>query len=167
MMAFLSVREAKMIDPHLGKIVSRDKADQLIGAVRALAAIQRRFKTGPVPAVGNWIIALASPAVEKYNDRDLRQEVQKRMGKLNDKGGLSEILELIDASGLSQDDTQRFIIARQEYAALLNEAKYIAVRLKNKKNFGYDTGRQIAMVISTILSFCCIGGFLILYFFGG
>jgi hypothetical protein len=108
MMAFLSVREAKMIDPHLGKIVSRDKGDQLVGTVRALVAIQRRFKVDAVPAVGNWIISLAQPAVEKYNDRDLRQEVQKRMNKLTDTGNLAAILELIDATGLAQDDTQRF-----------------------------------------------------------
>lgn len=166
MMAFLSIREAKMIDPHLGKIVSRDKGDQLVGTVRALVAIQRRFKVDAVPSVGNWIISLSQPAIERYNDRDLRQEVQKRMNKLVDTGNLAGILELIDATGLAQDDTQRFIIARQEFAGLLNEAKYIAVRLKNKKSFGYDTGRQVAMVISSVLSFCCIMGFLILYFVG-
>lgn len=166
MMAFISVREPKMIDPHLGHIISRDRSYQLVGTLRTLAALQRRFQTGPVPGISAWMISLMSPAIEKYNDRDLRQEIGKRLSGLAAGGNLSAILELVDAEGLVQNDTQRYIMARQEYMALTRESQRIVGGLKSRRFYGLDAGRQVAMVLSSIISACCIVGYLLVHFLG-
>lgn len=167
MMAFISVREPKMIDPHLGHIISRDRSYQLVGTLRTLAALQRRFQTGPVPGIAAWMMSMMSPAIEKYNDRDLRQEISKRLAALVPGGNLLAILELVDTEGLVQNDTQRFIMARQEFVALTREGQRIVGGLKKRRFYGLDAGRQVAMVVSAILSAFCIMGFLLVHFTGG
>lgn len=163
MIAFISVREGKMIDPHLGHIVSRDKIYQLIGMLRTLAAIQRRFQVGSVPALGNWIVSLLGPVIDRYNDRDLRQEVSRRLNSMPDPGNLSSILELVDSEGTIQNDTQKFIAARQEFAMLLREALMIGAGLKKRKHFGLDAGRQTAMIISAVISTFSIASFILFH----
>ena len=166
MMAFISVREPKMIDPHLGHVISRDRGHQLVGITRTLAAIQRRFSTGPVPGVGNWLIAMLAPAIARFNDRDLRAEVQKRMTKLDNSGNLAAILELIDNGNLVQDDMQRYVLARREFTGLMRERVAIETQLQRRKTFGKAAGRQIAMLASVSLGSLCILGYLILRFSG-
>jgi hypothetical protein len=161
MMAFISVREPKMIDPHLGHVISRERGHQLVGIARTLASIQRRFNTGPVPGVGNWLIALIGPAIDKFNDRDLRQEVARRMNRLMDGGNISAILDLIDSPALVQDDNNRFAHARREYAALMGERNRIGEHLKKRQFYGRATGRQAAMLVSAFLSSLCIMVYLI------
>lgn len=161
MMAFISVREPKMIDPHLGHIISRDRSLQLVGIARTLSAIQRRFNTGPVPGVGEWLVSQISPAVERYRDRDLRAELMKRMQKI-DAGNIAEILELIDNPALVQDDMQRFVLARREYAGLVRERLGLEQKLKRRGSYGRGTGSQVAMLVSLTLSSLCIAGYLFL-----
>lgn len=162
MMAFISVREPKMIDPFLGHVISQDKGYHIVGITRTLASIQRRFNTGPVPAVGAWIISMIQPAIDRFNDRDLRAEIGRRMNKLNETGNLADILDLIDDNAQVQDDIQRFVLARREYAGLMNERRQIETQLRRRANFGRATGRQVAMVMSAMLGSLCIVGYLFL-----
>lgn len=162
MMAFISVREPKMIDPHLGHVISRDRGYHLVGVARTLAAIQRRFAIGPVPGVGSWLISMIGPAVDKFNDRDLRQEVAKRMSKLQDSGNLAGILELIDNLALVQDDIARFALARREFIGLEQEKQILSQQLAKRGNYGRATGRQVAMLASAFLSSLCILGYMML-----
>lgn len=167
MMAFISVREPKMIDPHLGHVISRDAGNQMVGIARTLAAIQRRFSTGPVPGLSAWLISLLAPAIERFNDRDLRGTMQSRLAKLSDSGDLGAILALIDNGPLAQEDTQRFALARREYAGLLVEQDAIQRQLQRRKTFGRSAGRQVAMLVSVSLSGLCVLGYIILKFSGG
>lgn len=164
MIAFLSVREQKMIDPYLGHIVSHDRKNQMIGTLQCLAAVQKRFRVGSVPAVGAWLIGMMGPVLERITDRDLRAEINKRLGKIADPGDLGAILELVDSSHLLHEDAQRFALARQEHAGLMRESYQLRERLQQKGVFGIDTGRQIAMLISVFFSTCCILAFVAFYF---
>jgi len=167
MMAFISVREPKMIDPHLGHVISREAGNQLVGITRTLAAIQRRFNTGPVPGVSNWLVSMINPAIERFNDRELRTTLQGRLAKQADTGNLGAILDLIDNGGLVQEDVQRFALAKREYAGLLLESDAIQRQLQRRKTFGRAAGRQVAMLISLSIACLCVLGYLVLRFSGG
>lgn len=167
MMAFISVREPKMIDPHLGHVISRDRGYHLVGVARTLAAIQRRFNTGPVPGVGGWLISMLAPAIERFNDRELRAELTKRMNKLANDGNLASILDLIDNAALVQDDIQRFVLARREFGGLVRERLHIEQQLKRRGTFGRSSGRQVAMVFSASLASLCLVGYFFLRLTGG
>lgn len=167
MIAFISVREPKMIDPHLGHVISHDRAYQLIGILRTLAAVQKRFSIAAVPGVGNWLIDMIGPALNRFNDRELRQEVAKRLNKLVDSGNLPAILDLVDDMKLVQDDANRFALARQEFILLTNEKEGIDAHLKKNKNFGYATGRQVAMLVSSAIAVMVILGYIVAHLAGG
>ncbi|MFH1158617.1 MAG: hypothetical protein V1721_07030 [Pseudomonadota bacterium] len=162
MIAFISVREPKMIDSHLGYVNSHNMGNQMIGIIRTLAAIQRRFATGLVPGVGNWLISLTTPVVELLKDRDLRQELARRIGRLQDGGNLAGLLELVDDPVLVQEDALRFALAWREYKALVQEKREIESYFRKRKYFGKATGRQVAMLFSSVLSVIVIAGYVVL-----
>lgn len=164
MIAFISVREPKMIDPNFGYLNSHSRGQQVIGIARVLGAIQRRFSVPAVPGVCNWLISLTAPMIDLLNDRDLRQEITKRINALQGSGNLAALLELVDDSALFRDDAQRFAYAQHEYAALVAEKAQIENALRKRQHFGKATGRQVAMLISCALGVLIILGYTILHF---
>lgn len=167
MVAFISVREPKMIDPHLGHLISHDRSYQLIGMVRTLAAIQRRFQIAPVPALGNWVISQLDPAINRFFDVDTRKLVKEKVMALSDSGNLLAILELIDNPAWVQEDQQRFAIAKREYALLSREASGLATQLQRKNSYGTGTGRQVAMLVSSVIGAVAIMIMVLLHFMEG
>ena len=167
MVAFISVREPKMIDPHLGHLISHDRSYQLIGMVRTLASIQRRFQIAPVPALGNWVISQLDPAINRFFDVDTRKVIKEKVMALSDSGNLVAILELIDNPAWVQEDQQRFAIAKREYALLSREASGLSSQLQRKNSYGAGTGRQIAMLAATVLGAMAIMIIVFLHFMEG
>ena len=164
MIAFISVREPKMIDPNFGYLNSHSRGQQVIGIARVLSAIQRRFSVTAVPGVCNWLISLTAPMIDLLNDRDLRQALTKQVGKLQGSGNLAALLELVDDPVLIKDDAQRFAYAQYEYSSLAGEKLQIETSLRKNQNFGRATGRQVAMLISCALAVMIIIGYGILHF---
>lgn len=167
MIAFLSVREPRTIDPHLGHVVSMEESFRVIGLIRTLAAIQQRFRTAPVPGLCRWVLTMMGTAIDRYNDRDLRQQLSRDMNKLADSGDMSALLDLVDNGLRVQDDSQRFKLARNEYARLMLEKEAIEKHLNKRKNFGRGVGQQTSMLVSSILSSLLIIGFIIMHFMQG
>jgi hypothetical protein len=163
MIAFISVREPKMIDPHFSYVNSYNKGHHLVGVIRTLASIQRRFSTGPVPGVTRWVVSLIAPAVELLHNRDLRQDMIKRVGRIQESGNLAAILEVVDDVMLIRDDAQRFAYAQQEYRALVVEKNNIETMLKKRRNFGLATGRQVAMLLSSITALGIILAYVVMH----
>ncbi len=164
MISFISIREPKMIDPYFGYVNSHNKGQQVIGIIRVLTSIQRRFSVPAVPGVCNWLISLTAPMIDLLNDRDLRQEMTKRINAMQGGGNLNVLLDLVDDTALIRDDAQRFLYAQQEFAALVAEKIQIEGYLKKRQNFGRATGRQIAMLVSCALGIMVIVGYVALRF---
>ena len=164
MIAFISVREPKMIDPYFGFVNSNNRGQQVLGIARVLAAIQRRFSVPAVPGVCSWLISLTAPMVDLLNDRDLRQALTKQVNTLQGSGNLTTLLDLVDDPLLVRDDAQRFAYAQQEYAALGAEKIQIESYLKKRQHFGKATGRQVAMLLSCALGTMVIAGYVVLRF---
>lgn len=167
MVAFISVREPKMIDPHLGHVISTERGNQLIGIIRTLAAIQKRFSVPDVPAITDYLISMIAPACDRLSDRDTRAEILKKVEKLKGKGELSALLEMVDNDHLLMEDNQRYMQARVEYLNLQRERDTLSEGMKGKKYFGYATGRQVAMLVSALVGTIGIVGYLVMRFSGG
>ena len=167
MIAFISVRERQMIDSHLGYVNSSNKGNQMIGIIRTLAAIQRRFFIGSVPGVGNWLISMTEPIVKLLKDHELRQKLARAIGRLQDNGNLTALLELVDDPILIQDDAKRFGMACREYKSLVLEKRAIESYFRKRKYFGKATGRQVAMLFSSVLSVIVIAGYVVLRLMNG
>ena len=167
MIAFISVRERQMIDSHLGYVNSSNKGNQMIGIIRTLAAIQRRFFIGSVPGVGNWLISMTEPIVKLLKDHELRQKLVRAIGRLQDNGNLTALLDLVDDPILIQDDAKRFGMACREYKSLVLEKRAIESYFRKRKYFGKATGRQVAMLFSSVLSVIVIAGYVVLRLMNG
>ena len=167
MIAFISVRERQMIDSHLGYVNSSNKGNQMLGIIRTLAAIQRRFFIGSVPGVGNWLISMTEPIVKLLKDHELRQKLARAIGRLQDNGNLTALLELVDDPILIQDDAKRFGMACREYKSLVLEKRAIESYFRKRKYFGKATGRQVAMLFSSVLSVIVIAGYVVLRLMNG
>ena len=164
MTAFISVREPKMIDPYFGYVNSHSRGQQVVGIVRVLSAIQRRFSVQAVPGVCSWLISLTAPMIDLLNDRDLRQQLTKQVASLQGSGNLTALLDLVDDPLLIRDDAQRFAYAQQEYASLVAEKVQIDNYLRKRQHFGRATGRQVAMMVSCALATMVIAGYVVLRF---
>ncbi|MCK5658307.1 MAG: serine/threonine protein kinase [Alphaproteobacteria bacterium] len=167
MIAFISVRERQMIDSHLGYVNSSNKGNQMLGIIRTLAAIQRRFFIGSVPGVGNWLISMTEPIVKLLKDHELRQKLVRAIGRLQDNGNLTALLDLVDDPILIQDDAKRFGMACREYKSLVLEKRAIESYFRKRKYFGKATGRQVAMLFSSVLSVIVIAGYVVLRLMNG
>lgn len=164
MIAFLSVREPKTVDPHLGMIVSNDPVYRVIGLVRTFAALQQRFKTAPLPHIGDLMLSRMDVVLQSYRNRPLRHKIEQLLAKEKGKGNLNRILEIIDNSHIVKEDQSKFAIAAHRYIALINERIKIETALKSKKKLGHNSGRQVSMLISAIIATLLILGFVALHF---
>ena len=151
MVAFISVRDPKSIDPYLGHIISHDRSYQVIGVLRALSAIQRRFRIAPVPALSRMLVPMMGAAVERFYDQDLRQDILKKLTAAGEGGSLSALLDLVDAPPVVQDDQVRYAHARREFALLMRERAAIDQQLSRRSVFGLAAGRQIALLVSSLI----------------
>jgi len=165
--AFIFAREPRLIDKNLGLLISPDKGSQVLGILRTLAAIQKRFKIPSVPNTVNWMIGMMDEVIDKYYDIDLRNKMKGQVRSLTNTGSLLDLLYFVDDPLLKNDDSMNFAKAKREFLLLSHEKQQYLQRLQNKKMMGVATGRQFAMVTSAILSMLCIIGFIVLHFMGG
>jgi len=166
MVSFISVRESKMVDPHLGLVVSSDPRFRVIGAARTLASIQKRFNTGPLPALGDWILAKMDRVVERIYNRTLRKEILQKLEALKGRGILDPIVDLVDDPYTLRKDLKQFNTARIKYYNLSKEKKSLTNKLKNRNKIGVGTGRQVALLVSAGISVLLILGVIVNHFTG-
>ncbi|MGM0423074.1 MAG: hypothetical protein ACQEQL_08275 [Pseudomonadota bacterium] len=166
MIAFLSVRNPKTIDPHLSLVNANGKVFQLLGTVKTLAAIQKSMKTGALPHLGDLLIKNSKPAIERVYDRRLKESMEKRVSALKGSGDMGALLEALDNEKMIQDDARKFVEAQAEYAAIESEGVQLVYALQRKKDYGQQKGRQVAMLLAVIVSFIALMINTIAYFAG-
>ena len=159
--AMLSVKERVVIDPFIPDLNSNDPIRVPLATIKTFAAIQRRLKMPPLPALTSWLSEGAEPLINKFHDRDRRALVRAQILKIKDKGDLSRIEQLFDNAVEVQQDNAGFVRAGQEYNALKQEFTTLDNDLKNDPKFGYGAGRHIATLVSGIVAALIIIGIVI------
>ena len=95
--AFLSVKDRKMIDPYFVELNSQEKYLQILGNLKTLATIQSRSKMEPFPGISAHIAGMLRPVIDRFHDKEMREAVTKKISSLKDKGDLSKIASLLKA----------------------------------------------------------------------
>lgn len=157
--AFLSVRDRQIVDPYLPDINSEEKYKSILGIMRFLTAIQKRAKMGALPGLSKWLCESLDPLINRLHDRDARVKIRGQLQKIGDKGDVSKLLVLFDNAQIFQEDFKKYREALRNYAAFKNEYARLETSLENDKTFGYGAGRQVAAMISAIIS-----GFIIIFY---
>jgi hypothetical protein len=155
--AFLSVKEQKVIDVYLYELGSNELHKRILGNLKCLAAIQKRFSIPMLPGISEIFLDTMDILYARYHDREVRATLEKAMKKYAADGDLVKMAALLSNQELIGKDSTDFKIAMREYAELMREATKLNFRLDDKKSFGQSTGKQFAAAVSSIISIIIIG----------
>jgi hypothetical protein len=165
--AFLSVRDRQIIDPYIPDLNSEEKHRRILATLQVLSAIQKRSQMSPMPAVTASLIDGLDPLINRFHDRDTRARIRTQLQKLRDKGEISKVAALFNNPQVFHEDFGNFKIALSNYSILRQEHSNLSRNLDENKEFGRNTGRQIAAIVSGALATLMIVIYLTYKFSGG
>lgn len=151
-LAFLSVKDRKVIDAYLPDFNGDEKSKQVLATLKALATIQKRSRMPPFPRVAKHLASLMDPIYEHYHDRQLRETIREKIGKLKDGGDLARMAALFENPDVPQKDFGAFRRAMRDYAALRQEKGRIEKAMVSGGDFGKSMGRQVAALTSSVVA---------------
>lgn len=161
--AFLAERDRKAIEMHMFDINSPKPAQSYLGTLRCLAALQRRAQMDALPELTLWMAELAKPVYATFHDRDLREEVQRRVEKVKNDGRLSRLLDTLTDPELLARDMALFANAFREYRSLAQEKASLEMRLQTPQHFGRRAGMEASMFLSAIIGFIIAAGMILIF----
>lgn len=156
MIAFLSVKDRKNVDPYIIELGANERHKQVMGEVRVLATIQKRSQLEDFPALAAWIAERFAPVYERFHDRQKRESLKRHVTKVAATGDLTRLAVIFEDEHLYQNDFYTFKQAMDEFQSLEKERILIEEKLKMKKGYGLKSGRQIASFIALFISMASI-----------
>ncbi len=162
--AFLAVRDYKVIGPHFIDLNSKDKYRVLTATLRIFSNIQKRSNVGKLPGLSSWLADEMKPLSEHFHDQELKKKIKKKLVKLGEGGDLSKILDLLDNVSTIETDNMGFRFAMEEYQRLRTEAHRLQASLEKGKGFGKEAGREISAIVSGLIAAVVILAFTLIYF---
>jgi hypothetical protein len=150
--AFLSVRDSKLIDSYMSDFESPDQYKKVLGNLKCLAAIQKRPNMGQFPGIAKAFLSMLDPVYARYHDRDFRKKIQTSINEFAVAGNLVKMSELLDNVGVIAKDLSAFYEAMEEYRELSKESARLMNSLAEKDVFGKTTGKHVAAGVSALLA---------------
>lgn len=150
--AFLSIKDRKNIDPYLHDLNAPEPYRRILAEMKVLATIQKRSNLDKFPGIASWIADNLTPVYERFHDRELRAENQKKVEHLKEVGDLPKIVFLFDDPSIYQEDNANFRRAMRKHHDLEQEIMTMERDLRDESSIGRDTGRQVAVVVAGILA---------------
>lgn len=154
--SFLSVKDRRNIDPYMMDLVSSERYKRILGQIRTLATIQKRSGLDKFPAIATWIASNLEDIYERFHDAKKKAHIEKTIDQLKKNGDLTKIALLFDDPMLFQGDVGNFQQAMEEYKRLEKEKENIQNKVNDNKDFGKNSGQQVASVVSMLVSFIII-----------
>lgn len=150
--AFLSVKDRKNIDPHLHDLNSPENYRRVLAEAKTLATIQKRSQMEKFPGIAKWVVENLGPVYERFHDRELRTKIQKAAERLVETGDLAKIVFLFDDPAVYQNDNVEFRRSMRRYHDLEQETIQIERALRDEATLGRETGHQVAAIVAGILA---------------
>ncbi|MDB5490417.1 MAG: hypothetical protein JWO78_266 [Micavibrio sp.] len=161
--AFLSVKDRKDVDGFLIELNSSDNYKKILGNIKTLATIQQRSRMERLPGVCKWVTEILDPVYARFHDRELRAKLKKKAASLIEGGDISKIVGLVTNAQTLAYDIDGYNQARQEYYDLSQEQSVLEKKMANPSMFGKSIGREVAALVSCVLSGLAIMFFIFMY----
>ena len=160
--AFLAVRDKKITDVQI-KPLSQDPTnlDYQLASLTIFAAMQARANIGPLRHLANWFATLLEPAVEQYRNREHQEKVRSTLKDACERGHLAELAAIVTNKSFLRKDKEQFKNARVNYAKLNGEAKRLRRQLEKRKSLENSSGREMAAILSGMLSMVIVAAILL------
>jgi hypothetical protein len=162
MVAFISVKDRKLVDRYLPDLATTDIHRQIAGTLGVLAAIQARGRMVPLPELTRWVCSWAQHTFERYHDRDIRTSLAKKIGELKDSGYLMKVMDTLFDHDRQKRDQYDYRVAVQEYYQLSVERIQLGEAMKHQDRFGTQAGRDLGALIAGIAMALTVAGFIIM-----
>jgi hypothetical protein len=167
MVAFLSVRDRRLVDRYLPDLGAEDYHRMMSGTLSILSAVQSIGKMPPLIPLARWVHGMITPLYERFHDRDTRVSVAKKMDELKDQGYIHKMADLILDPESIRRDLYDYRLATQEYYALRQEKRYLTEQLKHQNRFGTQAGRDAAALFAGVIMALGVAGFVLMRFSQG
>jgi hypothetical protein len=164
--AFLSVKDSKVIDSYLYDLNSPEPHRKLVGIINSLYMIQKTQNVGLLPNLTQWICDSLVPIINRYHDKEKREELKKKLKKVASSGDLSKVVFTVDDQDTIKRDFAAFKVALHEYKTLEREHKILSADLDHPENYGKIKGRQTAVIVSGVISSLITMAFIIMHMNG-
>lgn len=177
-----SRRDGKPIDRHIASFISaRDNKDnsglmmiidgndpmrRSLAMLNLFQLMQKRFDNPKLEHLCEWLSKDMEIVANRFHNQDLKKEIMKFLPKEIKIGNLTRILGLIDNPVQVRKDELEFVRSGHKYAVYSNERDTIRMELDLNKHFGYEAGRQIALIIALAVSGVMILSTLVMNFTG-
>ncbi|HEY8192177.1 MAG TPA: hypothetical protein VIG74_07110 [Alphaproteobacteria bacterium] len=162
--AFISVKDRRDIDSYWTELNADEYHRRVLGNIKVLATIQKRSRMEMFPGITRWIHAILDPVYERIHDRQLRDKLRQSVEKLKESGDIMKIAALFDDPETAQRDFLNFKLAMQEYTDLQQEYRDLEGKMGTPGVFGHEIGREVAAIVSGILSAIVILAFGFIFF---
>lgn len=166
-MAFIGAKEPRCLEANVVDLNVNNEIVSTMATLRCLTELQRNMKGVLLPNLSAWMVDSLKPVYERYRNRDLRKELEKKLKKVRSSGELVKILAVLEGGNVVAKDKTLFARAKIEYAHLVAEKNYLNARLNSRFRFGLRTGREWSAVISGLIGIIIIVGFVVVHLMGG
>jgi len=131
-------------------IESVDKIKSSLAVVTLFRDLQFRFCREELPGLTMWLGRYCKPIIDRYHNRKTREDIYEKLEKTVKSGDLNRLVGLIDNPQTVRKDQFEFQKAQRDYYEMEVDRLDFKKKLKNDKNFGRETGRQVASIVSLV-----------------
>ncbi len=149
---FLCELEARCIEGFLYELNSPEKHKLIMGNLKTLAQLQRRYKIAQLPNVARALSEIMGPVYERFHDRSIRGNIEGQVKSAARAGDLNGMVAALDNSDVTAKDTANYKKAMMEYYNLSVEEQAITERMKSKENYGVSDGHEFAAMVSATIA---------------
>lgn len=153
-LAFIAARNKKLNEALLGPLASGtpDPARRAIAMAAILADAQQRYGPARLPNLCGWMITLLEPAFKRFKNREVRTRLKTEALGLARAGVLDDVLRLVDDAEAIRRDDKGFLTAMRRYEGLTRQIDTLKAGLDDRRSMAEGSGRQMAAVISSVVS---------------
>ncbi|MCB1682410.1 MAG: hypothetical protein H6858_08665 [Rhodospirillales bacterium] len=154
--AFLCELDERCVEGFLYELNSPDKHRLVMGNLKTLAQIQKRYKVPSVPNIARAFTEIMGSVYERFHDRSIRGNVEGQVKSAARAGDLSGMVAVLDNSEVVVRDTNNFKKAMMEYYNLSVESQSITEKMKQKQNYGLSDAHEFAAMVSATIALILI-----------
>ncbi len=165
-LAFLAELDNRVVEGCLFDLNSPDKHRQIMGSLRCLANIQKRYKVEPLVHLSELLAGRLSPVYKRYRDLGIQKKVSSHVEQCAKKGDLVGMVSELDNTSAIEKDEKNFLQAKYDYQALSAEHEKITESLKQGADFGLQDAHEFTAMFACVLAFV-LAAYIFMAFFSG
>ncbi|QCO14292.1 serine/threonine protein kinase [Azospirillum brasilense] len=164
--AFLAVRHRRtdeMLYTQLGSSI--EPMRRVIAMLTILADVQARTGTDGLSHLAAWVVSLLDPAFRRFHSRPHQDNVRKQADSAAHNGRLGDLLKIVDDPEALRRDKLEFEAAQIAYREADAEINKLRQSIGDRNSIIESSGRQVAAIVSSLLSTILVGGIILFFAF--